>query len=40
MSHKTITIASVSKIQLGLDRSNLKLDYDTTKIHFPSFLSY
>ena len=33
MSHNTASIASVVKIRLGLD---LRLDYDTIKVHFTS----
>ena len=37
MSHNTVSIASILKIQLGLD---FKLDYDTIKVHSTSLLSY
>ena len=34
MSHKAVTIASISEIWLGFDRRNLQLNHDMKNNHF------
>ena len=38
-SRSTASIASILKIRLGLDRLEIKLSYDTMKVHFTSLLT-
>ena len=37
-SRSTASITSTLKIRLGLDRLEIKLSYDTMKVHFSSLL--
>ena len=40
MSHNTDSIASILKIQPGLDRQDFKLSHDTIKVQLTSLLTY